>query len=361
MTLTNLTLNGDLDAQHPADAAPFPIRSCLHLYGTATATVGGGNTFACALINNSAAEPSTAGIVTVLTADVAITDNAIGVTSSVNNQEIRLVGIQDGSRQDLHLGSSRLLIERNKISLRVLGGEAIGVRLTGAPVDMPPPGDAALVDDNDIASSQSSNNAGIVVQSASAIVAFNSVHAAACIDSCSQAFATGIYAMNLRATDRLSILANTFSANYASYQDSASAIPAIVERDAVVGTILIDAIVDNVFGWEQPTETPALLVVMPGTDSTLDSPRGYGVYTEMTVNGNTGAATASNNVPQSPVYCPDNIHGDPTGPQHGAAGDIVAGNLSGDGSKAVTIADIDDTPRSFPTSDAGADVITACP
>src|SRR5262249_31094815 len=150
--------------------------------------------------------------------------------------------------------------------------EAIGIRLAGT-VGSPAAADTALVDDNFIGQTSSSHNAGIVVQTTNAVIAFNSVHGPSCTTNCSSAFATGVYAMLLTSANDVRVLANTFSAPEATYGD-ATATPAIIEHDNIVTTIALDAVIDNVFGWDTSVESPVLLVTFIATDTNLDSPRG---------------------------------------------------------------------------------------
>ncbi len=291
-----------------------------------------------------ASGPATSyGVFTSNADDVEIRDLNLLVHSApgiIGLNDSALVGIHDGGilASELDRASAKLVVGGNRIVIDQANRKQIGVRIRGRNGNSEP-----LIDDNLIALKSSFKNIGVLLQSTQATVALNSIRLAGCEVACTAPYAVGVYVMHSEAFDN-KLLGNAISV-YGPLDPADR--PAIVRHSSANGDASpnVGTVNANLFGSEVGgNEAPFVC-------ATGDSSTAVLLPVDMAPHA-LGDVPGTGNVALAPLYCPDGIHGDPTGPQRGAA--ELLGQTFG--------VDIDGEQRVVTGLDAGADCIfDTCP
>ncbi|MEZ0310610.1 MAG: hypothetical protein ACAI38_02490 [Myxococcota bacterium] len=356
LSVSNASYSGVLSVNNVGEV---PLRACIGLFGTDTAQISS-TTVACQLgTSENEPVPTMAGVVTLLTRDVTLADSVVRVEDATPSSAVRLIGVQDGSRRASTFGSLGLRVARNIVTVDAPSTLAVGVRLSGKYTATAQAADkVTVIDDNVINLKQSAANVGVLAFTTAATIAFNNVRVASCTaSSCDQAFATGFYLMHVAHADPLLLLANGFGVFDQSFGGGdVRAAPLVVEHANTGAELGVTALVDNVYGVENPSSLSALMVRFedPSNDDVLP-PQSYDSLDESGINA-LFPGTAEGNYPEPPLFCSDAIHGDPLGPQAGRVTHITAAELG-----IADIRDIDGATRILDGADAGADVLGVCP
>ncbi len=283
------------------------------------------------------------GILTSSADDVQLRDlnlRVASVPSIASIFEAIHVGVHDGGllASELDRASANLVVSGNRIVLDELSKRQIGIRVRGRSGGVDP-----ILDDNFIATKRSFKNVGVLIQGTGATVALNSIRLAGCSGTCTDPYAIGVYVMHAEAVE------NRILGNAINVYDTMNVLsrPAIVRHNRAAGGLLpnVGVIDGNIFGSDVEVLEPPFVAAIASDANTLLLPTDMVPYLVSEVPGTGNAATPA-------LYCPDGIHGDPTGPQRDAA--IVIGRTFG--------VDIDGETRDATSLEAGADrIASTCP
>lgn len=262
---------------------------------------------------------------------VAAVDMITGVFGATH------VGIHDGGilQTVLDRASTQLLVSGNLIRMNEAGRTQIGVRVRGHVVTGLP-----IVSNNVILGTGSTSNVGVLIHAAEGTVALNSIRLQGCTP-CAAPIGVGVYVMHADAySSKLAGNAiSTTSGMDPQYR------PAFVRHSTGPVVPNIGAVDYNLYHSETGGSEAPLLAAAQNLSTDILTPAGMTAYAEDAVAG-------VGNMPTAADYCPDGVHGAPTGDQVGAA--VGMTNSYG--------LDIDGEERELASLDIGADRIgAACP
>ena len=320
----------------------FATAACILLVDTRTARVYGGR--GSGSMRCGASGPATTyGVLTTSGEDIEIRDLNLFVSSAPSISGVNdstHVGIHDGGLlpTEVDRASVKLVISGNRIILDQANRKQIGVRIRGRSENSDP-----IIDDNFIAAKSGFKNVGVLLQATQATVALNSMRLAGCDATCTSPYAIGVYVMHADAFEN-EILGNAVSV-FSSLDISER--PAIVRHSTPLGDTLPDVGRGdgNLYASEIVADEAPFVCATTSDSTAILLPSTMTAYALADVPGTGNAAISA-------LYCPDGIHGDPGGPQRGAA-EVINTTFG---------VDIDGEQRDVQGLDAGADRIgAACP